>query len=110
LVHAVGGALPVLHARVTEKLLEVAGGKPLQAGQLRTHFARVSARQPEWQLPVREKSADKEVRAFVRRELRSTPRLSYTAALRRYRATGRACEQKRFKVLFGSVTEESDAK
>jgi hypothetical protein len=110
LAHAVGGALPVLHARVTEKVLEVANGKPLQAGLLRTHFARVLARQPEWQLPVREKSADEEVRAFVRRELRSNPALSYTAALRTYRGTGRACEQKRFKTLFGSVTEESDAR
>lgn len=102
-VHKVGGALPTLHARVAEHVLEESRGRPLDARSLRAYAEALLASQPAWTVPERERGTDQEVLLFIRSQLRLHPGLSYTAALRQYRGQGRACEQKRFKNLFKSV-------
>jgi hypothetical protein len=41
--------------------------------------------------------------AFVKSALKASPRLTHTPALRMWRESGRACEQKRFRRLFQEV-------
>jgi hypothetical protein len=102
-IHKVGGSLPILHARVAEHLLKESRGRPLDAPSLRAYAEAILSAQPAWTVPLREKGNDSEVLAFIRSRLRRDPALGYTTALRSYRASGRACEQKRFKALFHSV-------
>jgi hypothetical protein len=102
-IHKLGGSLPILHARVAEHLLKESRGRPLNARSLRTHAEAILAVQPAWTTPLREKGDDAEVLAFIRTAVRRNPALGYTRALRDYRASGKACEQKRFKSLFQSV-------
>jgi hypothetical protein len=103
-VHKVGGAMPALHARVAQHLLEQAGGQHLDARILRAAAAAVLAAQPAWEPPSREKGTDRQVTAFIRALAKKQLRLTYTMALREYRRQGKACEQKRFKELFQLAT------
>jgi hypothetical protein len=48
----------------------------------------------------RERADDDQVRAFIRNAIRKQQDLSHTRLLREFRASGRACEQKRFRDLF----------
>jgi hypothetical protein len=72
---------------------------------------RVFANAAEGLLPVptydRDPQSDDAVRSFIRNARREQPTMGHTALLRRLRAGGRACEQKRFKALFQQVINDS---
>lgn len=53
--------------------------------------------------PDRTPMSDQEALSFIRKRLRSDAFLSHTALLKELRASGRACEQKRFRSLFQAV-------
>jgi len=108
-MNLVSGSLPTLHVRLAEYLLDQSRGRPLEVSSLRTCADAVLGSQPAWVVPDRERRSDAAVLRSIRGLLRSDPGLSYTAALRRYRSGGHACEQKRFKRLFSSAAEARDA-
>jgi hypothetical protein len=56
--------------------------------------------------PTREKSSDSAVLDFLENKLRSGQLTSYSVLLRDYRASGRACEQRRFRALFKKLLSE----
>lgn len=102
LTHEVGGALPALHARVARKILEEAPSHGLEASSLRSLWAIRAAESPALSKPDREPSTDSEVKDFVKKALAKGPG-THSRLLREYRASGRACEQSRFRELFKSV-------
>lgn len=97
---ALGGALTSLHARVARRLLEKIAPADLDAETARQHVSRLASRAPELPTIQRSRSDDDEVRKFIRQALRSSDSNSHTRLLREYRASGRACEQTRFRELF----------
>ena len=103
LLPVVEGARPALHARVARHILAGSRSSGLDAHELRSRYARLAARAGFTRVPTRKPMTDAEVKRYLRQELHRAPRLSYTRALRVLRSRGRACEQKRFKGLFGEV-------
>lgn len=103
---ALGGALPSLHARVARYLVErgTPGGITPEWARVQLDQLRSSSQPPP--RPDRERSSDEEVIAFIRTELARGERASHSALLRKYRDSGRACEQSRFRNLFKSAVVE----
>ncbi len=103
---SLGGALTSLHARVARRLLEKLSPEDLDVVTARRHIERLTARAPELPTFRRERSDDDDVRQFIRRELRHDVAAAHTRLLRAYRASGRACEQGRFRDLFMTERRE----
>ena len=103
LLSVVEGARPALHARVARHIIAESPRYGLAAdtvrGRLRSLADRSSYRRPPERAPMN----DEQVRAFIRRALRTQRELSCTRALRSLRDGGRACEQKRFRELYQEV-------
>lgn len=57
--------------------------------------------------PDREPQSDTDVIRFIETSLKQNPKTGHTTLLRRFRESGLACEQKRFKGLFLQVTNAS---
>jgi hypothetical protein len=95
-----GGALTSLHTRVARRLIEKISPSDLDATSARRHIERLAARAPELPTLRRERSDDAPVQNFIREALRQDAAASHTRLLREYRASGRACEQGRFRELF----------
>ena len=102
-----GGSLMSLNVRVLSAVLHATGD-----------FTRSSAQKaidkwmedtPKLAQPQREAMSDTEVRHFVRAELVKAPELGWTTLLRKLRAGGRACEQKRFRSIHLEVQDEVQA-
>jgi hypothetical protein len=101
----VGGALVSLHARVARRLLEIAVERGWDVTRLRPAYQASVAKAAEGYVDVRARMTDEEVRQFIAQELRKQPRANVTGLLRQLRESGRACEQGRFKALFGEVRQ-----
>lgn len=106
LTHHVGGALPSLHARVAQRILEEAPHRGLDSSALRRRWTQLAARSPALEKPNRRPSTDDEVKTFIRRALGADHKAKHSRLLRELRASGRACEQSRFKELFQQVAGE----
>jgi hypothetical protein len=104
LLPVVGGSLPALHARVAKHILLGSREHRLDATSLKKRYSGLIESSGYAGMPTRDEASDAEVTAFIRREVRKKPALRYTPALRMWRSTNRACEQKRFKLLFQEVT------
>jgi len=99
-----GGARQSLHARVARHILQ--HGRRLDALELQRYYAQLIQRSAPPERYNRTPMTDDEVRQFIVRAQR-TETLSYTAALRRLRGSGLACEQQRFKRLFTETRERT---
>jgi hypothetical protein len=99
LQHAVKGARASLHARVARLVVSEAGAHNFDLAEVQLLCRRL-AQPGSGQMPVRTKQSDADLQGFIRRALRDDPSLSYTALLRRLRASGIACEMRRFKGLY----------
>jgi hypothetical protein len=102
----VGGSLQALHARVAAHLLTTTTARQ---GTISRAWLRDAARQATTTAPADPsrrsggiRLSDQEVRSFIRTEL-ATGAASATVLLRRLRASGRSCEQSRFKQLFADT-------
>jgi hypothetical protein len=97
LTHALGGSLVSLNARVARDVIDQ-GWITKKTKDLAAHYRTLgdSLAAPT---PSRLKMTDAEVVAFIR-TLRRDEQVSASAALRRFRDTGYACEQSRFGQLF----------
>lgn len=100
---AVGGALNSLYVRVARHTL--VGDDPSHADvrgaqALVDRLAASVERPPEVR---RERASDEEIADWIKRELLDEKHISKSAALRKLRTGGRACEQNRFGHLFDEV-------
>lgn len=104
LQEALGGALVSLHARTARHLLAMLEPKLFTKEN-------VSAMREKLEEAMGEKKprvsgtgmSDDEVLAFIRKRLGELPKASHTGLLRELRASGRACEQGRFRRLFAQA-------
>jgi hypothetical protein len=110
LEHVFGKSRMALNMRVAQMILEHFPQRRLRAQQIREHFSELLETLPPSDYPKRIPSTDKEVEAFLIERLRSDPKPSYTRYLREYRATGRACEQRRFRALYRDLASLYDRK
>lgn len=106
LLSRVGGSLPALHARVAKRILDESPRYGLDAPRLRARWVAIAKRSPEAMKVQRDVSTDQQVKDFIRAALQKTPALKHTRLLRDFRASGRACEQSRFRNLFRQVIQE----
>lgn len=99
----VGGIRAALNARLARFLFRrLPRGATASKGLLSRMLARAATELPPLRHFQRERVSDDEVRKFIERGWRST-RSSKTVLLRRFRASGAACEQRRFSSIFNEV-------
>lgn len=93
-----------LAARAALTLLSRATWPP-RAEPLQAAYTRLVTDHERPAVPQRERHDDQAVLDFIATELREDSRLGWTPLLRKWRASGHACEQKRFRELFRSVKD-----
>lgn len=103
LEHRYGRSRIALNARILREIVHRFSGNGISASRLSLRFKAMLSRLPKAGYPERLPSEDKEVRSFIRREIAKSEKSAYTVLLRQYRATGQACEQKRFRGIFREV-------
>lgn len=103
-----GGTLGSLHARTARQILQGSAELPLRADVLVSHYERLVSQAETATTPTRLKLPDEEVRKFIREVTSGNGSLTYTAALRKLRTRGQACEQRRFASLYAEVTRRAD--
>ena len=103
-----GGALVSLHARTARRILQESAEEPLRADVLVPYYERLISEVESSTVPVRLKLRDEDVRRFIREVTAGNRGLTCTAALRRLRTTGQACEQRRFAGLYAEVMRRAD--
>lgn len=97
LLGTIGGSRIGLHARLASALLDELPPTKFAPHQWQNLVQKWELSSPPLERFDRLQMTDAEVRQFAR----STESASWSRALRELRASGRACEQKRFKRLFG---------
>jgi hypothetical protein len=95
-----------LAARTAQALLTKTCIWPPRATDLQAAYSRLVTDHPPPTMPQRERHDDKGIQEFIEAQLRDEPLIGWTWLLRRWRASGQACEQKRFRGLFRSVKGE----
>jgi hypothetical protein len=98
-----GGARTSLHARIARELLYLAVPYGWVVEKLREGYKTRLGMVLERSVRQRQRVTNDGLRRFIGDELKANPRIGATNLLRRLRESGRACEQGRFKVLFGEV-------
>lgn len=99
-----GGSLSSTGIRLARALVEKSNGRPLDAADARDRvrtFERSTAALPRFD---GSRLSDADVVKWIRADARANPGTSKTAALRRLRDAGHACEQHRFGELHASAT------
>jgi hypothetical protein len=100
----VGGARRSLNTRLAARILQEVRNPP-KASSLRSRYAKLLNEQPPIEKYDRQPLSDSEVKEFIRKQLRSNPRLQHSPLLRILRDSNMACEQKRFGSLYREVVE-----
>jgi len=98
-----GGTLSSLHARVARTILSEAGERPLDAWALRERYSSAGSSDMARAQVRRQVLSDSEVRQYIGEVLAAGRTCCHTALLRELRASGRACEQARFRKLYREV-------
>jgi hypothetical protein len=102
---AVGGARTSLHARLARRIVEESVERRLVASEVRRRYVELAQAAPPPKRYDRVPADDDDVRRFVVKELQGNPGATHTRLLRKFRSSGRACEQSRFKLLFQQAKE-----
>lgn len=89
-----------LNSKIAEWVLSNFAADELRTNSVSERLEKMIQNLPPSTYPNREKSSDAEVLDFLENKLQSGERTSYSVLLRDYRASGRACEQRRFRGLF----------
>jgi hypothetical protein len=92
----------VLNARVAEMVLRQFKSGEIRASKVASYLGELIRGLPPSTYPKRESASDNEVSAFISEKLLLSP-CSCSRLLQEYRATGRACEQKRFRNLYHNI-------
>jgi hypothetical protein len=93
-----GGSLMGLNVRVIAALLRQR--VPLRVPELSRAADALGFGVPTLPVHSRARQSDEDVLAFIQAELRKDPVGTWSGLHRRFRQSGRACEQKRFRALF----------
>ena len=101
---ALGGSLTSLNTRIARYLLSAEASRTPTVTDMASVVKSIEMRESE--IPVRIPQTDKEVLRFLRDRLAKSPSASKTKLLKEFRASGRACEQKRFGDLCEQLREE----
>lgn len=109
LSYLLGGSRGSLHARTARRILQESGAVPLRATTLVSLYTRLVSESQRPTPAARLKLGDENVRSFIRSALAVHGSLTCTAALRKLRSTGQACEQRRFAGLYAEVTRNANA-
>jgi hypothetical protein len=107
LEHVFGKSRMALNLRVAEALIQHFPEKKLRASNVAAHLGEILEGLPPSKYPDRTPSTDEEVNAFLRKKTSTSDNHSYSGLLREYRATGRACEQRRFRALYRRFVESN---
>jgi hypothetical protein len=103
-----GGSRGSLHARTARRILQQSDAASLRAATLVPQYTRLVSESQNTTAPVRLRLGDENVRSFIRDAIAVNRALTCTAALRKLRSSGQACEQRRFAGLFAEVTRSAD--
>jgi hypothetical protein len=99
-----GGTLKSLNVRTARYLLaEGLIGHAEMAERLEMLLSRAAPQQR----PERRRATDREIRAFIRRQVATDPKAAHTRLLRQLRDENYACEQGRFAALFEEEKQQS---
>jgi hypothetical protein len=104
LTTVLGGALISLNARVLKWLI-VEHPELDRRSAIERAIRELSATAVVREVPIRNKTTDDEIKQFISSSLIEDRKLSGTVLLQRFRQSGRAAEQKRFRGLFHSTKE-----
>lgn len=106
--HLVGGSNVSLNAKVAAYVLTTVAPGALEVSSASAILDRVTADLDPISRPSRQPLTDEEVLDFIVEASPSLPNMSATAALRRLRDKGFACEQKRFHALYKEAMNAAD--
>ena len=105
LQHVVGGARRSVNTRVASFLISNSKSLPAYP-KLKSRLSKLMKDLPDLPVYDRAPTTDEEVTRFILSELKKDSSKAHTPLLRKYRDSGRACEQKRFRGLFQQVKKE----
>lgn len=105
LKQVVGGTMLSLNVRVAAYVLNELSGPKLSFKKVCSDVERLMVSLPKLVPFNREKASDDAVLRFIRSELQANPKAACTPLLRKFRDSGVACEQGRFKSLYAEVQE-----
>jgi hypothetical protein len=95
-----GGTRASLNIRIARRLLQYMGRGPISLERQKTQLRRLLFKQPPIEQYRRRVVTDEQVRKFIRFELNRKGAASRSLLLRKFRDSGRACEQSRFAGLY----------
>jgi hypothetical protein len=98
-----GGTRASLNVRVAKFLLTKIRPGSLNCENARRYLAKILNQQPSVKALSRKPVSDAVVKRFVRKALRTESQLSASALLRKFRDSGNACEQARFRALYAQT-------
>lgn len=98
-----GGTATSLNLRMAEAWLQDLDQPRLTDARRRQRWDEWAIRERHMDRPERQPVSDGVVVDFIRALRSVQPRVGYSTALKQFRATGRACEQRRFATLFATA-------
>jgi hypothetical protein len=99
---SLGGTLTSLNARVARHLFQF--DSDANVARLAEHVQAIAPGTRT--VATRTPQSDEDVERFIRGELKKTPNASRSKLLDRFRASGKACEQRRFGTVYTRLREE----
>ncbi len=101
---AMGGARRSLNTRLAAKIIRESRLPP-RASSLAKRYQKFLNEQPPLEKYNRQQLSDDEVKAFILKQMRVSPKSQHSPMLRVLRDSNMACEQKRFAKLYREVVE-----
>jgi hypothetical protein len=108
--HCLGRSRMAINPRILKYVLANFSPAELRMEVLKAHFETLMRHLPKATYPKRKKATDLDVSKFIVNSLAANSAISYTDLLRKYRFSGIACEQKRFRGLFCAAKIEMKAR
>jgi len=105
--NTLGGSRGALNARMVQHLMGVFEPKEMRVSVLRPYLQKMLSEQPSIRSFDRSRMSDSDVEAFILESLNQSPSASFSALLRSLRDIGQACEYKRFRGIFQSITKNN---
>lgn len=105
----VGGARSSLAVRTARAVLQELSGQPITVSSFRNAMSRLVEQHGVVQIFHREPMTDTQVADYINAELSDAPGVSSSRLLEKLRASGRACERKRFHRLFSAAKDRRTA-
>lgn len=104
-----GGTRGTLNIRIARRLLQYMGRGNIGLDRQKAQLRRLLGQQPPIQQYHRRTVTDEQVRKFIRFELNRNSSASRSLLLKKFRSSGRACEQSRFADLYTEMVIDEKA-